>query len=123
MFWITKYRHNKIVAEYKEALEISKQNINRKEKFEEITEKLTDIADRLTDKFDGVIASIDGCIAEGNLILPNDVARYVDDYYGGQVLKQEATKLVVIDKDGNATYHWTAKKPTGGYSYRYELLK
>ena len=122
MFWITKYRHNKIVEQYEEALQVQKENLNRKQAFERITEKLTDITERLTDKFDGITANLDDCISAGELILPNDVPRYVPDYYGGKVIKQEATKVVSIDSDGNATYHWTATKPPKGRTFIVDIL-
>lgn len=48
---------------------------------------------------------------------PDDVARYVDDYFGGKVLKQEATKLVKLDKNWNVTYHMTKRLPDKGFSY------
>lgn len=116
MLWITKYRHNKIVEEYKEALAISRENLNRKEKFEEILEKLTD---KVVDGDLISTANTDWITSSGELSLPDNVPVYVDDYYGGKVIKQEATPLTVLDKNGKATYHYTAKPPTKGYNYRF----
>lgn len=38
-----------------------------------------------------------------------DVAVYVNDYFGGKVIKQESIKVVILDKDGKATYSQTAR--------------
>ena len=72
---------------------------------------------RLGDKDAGEI-----CFMDGNnfvdMSLSDDVAVYVPDYFGGKVIKQEATKLVELDEEGNTTYHLTAQKPDKGHSYK-----
>src|SRR5574343_7023 len=50
--------------------------------------------------------------------LPDDVLRYVDDILGGKVIKQEGTKCLVIDKDGNVKTGLTKQKSEKGYSYK-----
>lgn len=50
--------------------------------------------------------------------LSDSVAVYVDDYFGGKVIKQEATKLVVLDESGNATYYMTKQKPDKNFQYK-----
>jgi len=55
--------------------------------------------------------------ANGGLSLPDNVAEYVDDYYGGKVIKQEATKVVILDENGNATYSQTKRKPKKGKKF------
>ena len=42
MFFITKYRHNKIVDQYQGVIEDLRQALYRKEKLEEICDKLTE---------------------------------------------------------------------------------
>jgi len=49
--------------------------------------------------------------------LPADVLRYVDDMFGGKVIKQDAVKGISINKDGKITVGLT-KKADKGYSYR-----
>jgi len=120
MFWITKYRHNKIVEEYKEAIQTQKENLNRKEKFEDICEKLTNISDKLADKTSDLITSLDGITCAGGwseINLPDNVPVYVDDYFGGKVIKQESHPVTILDEKGKATYGVTAKKLPKGQTY------
>jgi len=49
--------------------------------------------------------------------LSDDVAVYVDDYFGGRVIKQEATSVTILDKKGKATYGLTARKADKGKDY------
>lgn len=109
MFWITKYRHNKIVEQYQKNIDDLREALWRKEKFEEITEKLAEISVYNGSK----IMGMEGCCVTGSgeLRLPDDVARYVPDYFGGQVIKQEAYPVTILDENGKATYALTATKP------------
>ena len=50
--------------------------------------------------------------------LPDNVLQYVDDILGGKVIKQEGTKCLVIDKDGNVKTGLTKQKPDKNYSYK-----
>ena len=113
MFWITKYRHNKIVEEYQGAIKDLQASLNRRNDIVELIDKVTDIT-RSNKNF---ITSLDGCIAGGELNIPADVARYVDDYYGGKVIRQEATPVTILDENGKATYALTAKQPPKGKKY------
>jgi hypothetical protein len=47
-----------------------------------------------------------------------ELAILLEDYFGGKVFKQEATKVVELDEDGKATYHVTKQKPDKGYKYK-----
>lgn len=53
-----------------------------------------------------------------DLSLPDNVLVYVDDILGGKVIKQEATKCLVVDEKGNVTTGLTKQKPDKGYSYK-----
>ena len=60
------------------------------------------------DSFDAVILkNING----------GDPAVYIDDLFGGKVIKQESTKAIFIDKDGNVKEGRTAIKPIHGKKY------
>jgi hypothetical protein len=114
MLWITKYRHNKIVANYEKHVEDLREALNRKEIFEIILNKLVDKSNSFGDS----LSVMNGCLSGGELILPNDVPRYVEDYFGGKVIKQEATPVIILDKKGKATYGMTAKSPDKGRLYK-----
>lgn len=50
--------------------------------------------------------------------LPDNVAQYVPDHFGGKVIKQEATKVVVLGADGSVVANgYTKRKADKGYSY------
>lgn len=50
--------------------------------------------------------------------LPDDVAQYIDDYFGGKVIKQEATKVIVIEKSGEVKTGLTKQPADKGFSYK-----
>jgi hypothetical protein len=61
---------------------------------------------------------VDWAISSAELILPDNVLVYVDDILGGKVIKQQANKCLVIDKDGNVKTGVTKEKPDKGYNYK-----
>lgn len=120
MFWITKYRHNKIVDHYQKTIDDLREALWRKEKFEKITEKLVDITAKINPKAfnqDGSysLTGDGGWITAGSIdvmaSLDDSVPRYVEDYFGGRCIKQEAYPVTILDENGKATYALTATKP------------
>jgi predicted transcriptional regulator len=53
-----------------------------------------------------------------NFKLPDNVLVYKDDILGGKVIKQEGTKCIVIDKEGNVRYGLTKQKVDKGFTYK-----
>ena len=53
-----------------------------------------------------------------DLNLPADVPRYVPDLFGGKVIKQEATKAILIGKEGEVQQGLTKSEPDKGYTYK-----
>lgn len=49
--------------------------------------------------------------------LPDSVLQYVDDIFGGKVIKQEAHIGIKVSKDGKVTTGLTKKKKDKGYNY------
>jgi hypothetical protein len=47
----------------------------------------------------------------------DDIAQYVPDVFGGRCIKQEATKVITIDPNGEVTTGLTKMKPDVNYSY------
>lgn len=113
MFWITKYRHNKIVEECQGAIKDLQASLNRRN-------DIVKILDRLTNKDTSPFLSVEqGYVTSSGVMgaLDDTVPRYVDDYYGGKVIKQEATPVTILDENGKATYALTAKQPLKGKKY------
>lgn len=54
--------------------------------------------------------SIAGSLNINGVDFDKDVAVYIDDYFGGKVIKQESIKVVILDEEGNATYARTSQK-------------
>lgn len=117
MFWITKRKHNDIVEQYRKAIENLNEALNRKEKFEEICDKLADKVNNTTARMDGYAS----CSTDIMDNLDDSVPRYVDDYFGGKVIKQESTPVTILDENGKATYAVTAKKAKGENQYILEM--
>lgn len=59
----------------------------------------------------------------GTLRLPDDYPQYVDDLFGGRVIRQEANKAICIDKAGNVKTGLTKLPPDIGYCYKLEQEK
>lgn len=115
MLWITKYRHNKIVEQYKEAIKDLKEELNRKD-------LITEILDRITKKEESPFISVDDMdrlVSSAGVMdsIDDTIPRYVDDYFGGRVIKQEATPVTILDSEGKATYGLTAKRLPKGHNY------
>lgn len=54
----------------------------------------------------------------GEMRFPDSVAQYVNDHFGGQCIKQEATKVIEIEPDGTVKTGLTTKKqPDAGFTY------
>lgn len=79
-----------------------------------ILEKITDYT--LTGA-EGFI-SISGGFTNREITLGENVLVYVDDIMGGKVIKQEANKCIVIDKEGNIKTGLTKQKVDKGYNYK-----
>jgi hypothetical protein len=67
-------------------------------------------------------ASTSNCFTFGaygaEIVFPDTVAQYVPDVLGGNVIKQEATKAIVISGAGNVEIGFTRTAPDEGYSYK-----
>ena len=78
------------------------------------------LLERLVDKAvaGSLFASSAGMNFRGSeLILPDNVPVYVDDHFGGKVLKQEATKVIEIAANGDIKTGLTKRKADDGYGY------
>ncbi len=113
MLWITKYRHNKIVAKYENHIEDLREALNRKESFEKIMDKLVDKTNYLVGMSDTLVSGADIMAS-----LDDSVPRYVEDVNGGRVIKQEATPVTILDENGKATYGLTKEAPDKGKRYQ-----
>lgn len=118
MFFITKYKHNKITEQYQKTIDDLREALKRKEKFEEICDKLADKTNTLT-------VDINGCVGVSDIMsrLDDTVPRYVEDVNGGSVIKQEATPVTILDANGKATYGYTKETPDKGFIYQLKRQK
>lgn len=80
----------------------------------------------ILNKFSGITFNGEYLQATGGTIgwksagfeLSDNVLVYVDDILGGKVIKQEGTKCLVVDKDGNIKEGLTKQKADQGYTYK-----
>lgn len=115
MFFITKYRHNKIVEQYQEAITDLKEELYRKDQILKIVDKLADRTNNLSGRLDDSCKVSSVSVMES---LDDTIPRYVPDMNGGKVIKQEATPVTKLDVNGKATYGYTREKPDAGYNYQ-----
>lgn len=108
--FITKKQHNKIVNDYYlKILKLEKELAEAKD-LKSILEKMSD----LTVKNDNFMR-MSGL---SEIVLPDNVLVYEKDILGGKVIKQEATKCLIISEDGKVTEGLTAQKPDKNYTYK-----
>lgn len=116
---ITTKKHNKIISELKE--EYAKkhaqltQELKEAKDLKEILQKMSSLT------INGNTWGVTGGswnISTAKLELNDTIAQYVDDYFGGKVIKQEATKVIEITSDGKMVDGYTKQKPDDGYKYK-----
>lgn len=104
-------------------VKVRDERIQKLEKEISEARNLKEILDKLTIKWTTITSSggIDNdvsWIGGTHFSLDESVLVYVDDYFGGKVIKQEATKLVIVDEKGDVTYSQTKQSPDKGFKYK-----
>ena len=110
--WISKEKYKALSNEnatLKAALETKQIWEKLLDKATKNDERLIDILGKVTKDCLTISDAFNLSAGCAELILPESVAQYVDDYFGGKVIKQEAIKVIAIDKNGNVTYGKTSR--------------
>lgn len=133
---ITTKRHNQIVEHkdktindyFKKILVLEGEIIVGHQKHLDIVAKLDEelrqardlksIINKLFDNTNNITANVRSCCIGGVLNLPDTVLQYTDDILGGKVIKQEGTKCLVIDVNGNVKTGLTKQKRDTKYTYK-----
>jgi len=115
--FITKKRHDRIVADLKASLKNSEDWVQESRKQRDAAQNLQGVLDKLADKAASFVCFSSLHITGNNLILPDNVPVYVDDHFGGKVIKQEATKVIEISANGDIKTGLTKREPDDGYGY------
>jgi hypothetical protein len=119
MLFITIKKHNAVVNNLLSKIDLFKQCEEARKDNQKNNDSLVKILEKLTESnltFKSFIAS--NCvIGSCELKLPDNVPVYVDDYFGGRVIKQEAMPVTILDENGKATYGLTKRQPDKGKSY------
>lgn len=118
--FITKKKHDAIVKDlltrvdmYKQYDEMRKDNQKNNNILIEILEKLANKSNLYADASMSYVTGTD-IMAH----LDDSVPRYVEDYFGGKVIKQEATPVTILDSKGKATYGLTKMPPDKNREYK-----
>ena len=118
---ITNKKHNQIIEHKDKTINDYLAKIMKLEKELDEARRLEKILDKISDKWitsgNGIVMSSHGGLGY-ELSINENVAQYVDDYFGGKVIKQEATKLIEIAIDGKVGTAYTKQKPDKGYKYK-----
>ena len=116
--FITKKHHDRIVADLKASLKNSEDWVDEMRKQRDAAQNLQAVLGKLADKAAGFACFSSGSLnVSGELILPDNVPVYVDDYFGGKVIKQESTKVIEISANGDIKTGLTKRTADDGYGY------
>ena len=115
MFWITKYRNDQICKDYEDTISLLMNSLAFRDDVVEILDRITK---KETSPFITADSAGEYCSFDVMAALDHSVPRYVEDYFGGKVIKQESTPVTILDENGKATYSQTAQKPSKDKSYR-----
>ena len=115
---ITNKTHKRILEEnvkyYKAEIKDLEERLKKAENLELILQKLYPLT-----TFNDCISFTDsGGYMKGELILPDSVLQYVDDLFGGKVIKQEGIKAIKIEKDGTIKTGLTKQKADENRVYK-----
>ena len=115
---ITNKKHNQIIEHKDKSINDYYAKIVKLEKELEEARNLKLILEKLY-PLNELFGSIGSVGAGGyKLNLPDTVLQYTEDILGGKVIKQEGTKCLVVDKDGNVKTGLTKAKADKGYNYK-----
>lgn len=112
--FISRKEHERIVAEKDREISSLKDGVKLSLVLQRLVEKTEKQEKDWTTFCDATTTLKWGALEES---LSDAIPRYVDDYYGGKVIKQEATKVVILDDNGDATYAVTRKAADRGRKY------
>ena len=124
--FITKKKHESIIAkirkDYEEHLVCVRDQRDRAQALFSILDKLADKITFISNNFSGTTLTVGGSyvITEETIKehLPENVAQYVDDFFGGRCIRQEAAKVIAISAGGDVTTGWiTKRQPGAGRGY------
>lgn len=114
--FITTKKHNEIIDEliddYRAKIARLEKELEQARNLESVLKKFDTNISHLTNSY---FTPINGGY---ELNLPDTVLQYTEDILGGKVIKQEGTKCILIDKNGNVKTGLTKQKADKGYSYK-----
>ena len=123
----TEKQHLKVVSELRKSLteEYANKHKSLSEEVSSLKEDLKQAKDlsKILDKFSSLtidgkgFASVSGSW-NTEIRLPDSVLQYVDDILGGNVIKQEGNKCIVIDENGIVKTGLTKQDKDKGFNYK-----
>lgn len=115
MIFETKRFLKSVITDQEKEIADLKQEVRNAKDLRLILEKLYP----LQAKFDCGSGKL-GAVGAPHFSISDDIAQYVTDLLvsGGKVIKQEATKAIVISKEGEVKTGLTREKPDEGYTYK-----
>lgn len=117
--FISKKKHNQIIEHKDKTINDYLTKINYLEKELDRAQDLKTILEKLYPLYTvkGLGLNFTGS-SSAELILPDHIPVYVEDILGGKVIKQEATKVIRITKDGEVKTGLTKQKADKNYFYK-----
>ena len=116
--FITKKKHTALVAALHEQIQESKETVAQLREQLRQARNLDAILNKLGTFYTDANSVLRFSASGGaTFTLPESVAQYVPDFFGGIVLKQEATKVIEISPDGDVKTGLTKRAPDDGFSH------
>ena len=107
---------NLIIIEKNNEIKDLKERLSKAETLERVLDKIWSTVECSSITLNGKFPDVSSLNIDK--INGGEPAIYVDDYYGGKVIKQEATKLIIIRNDGTIIEGYTKKEPDKGHSHK-----
>ncbi len=122
--FVTKKYHKEIISRYEEInQELVKINENLRKELKQAKD-LSALLEKLTDKTSSIVYTNGGgwgtIVADATKAIYEDenIPRYAEDILGGKVIKQEGTKCIVINENGEVKTGLTKQKADKDYTYK-----
>ena len=123
--FITKKKHNRIIEHKDKTINDYYTKIVKLEKELEQSKDVKSLLEKFSNGLftigryftEAGLDYING-VASYSMPIPDNVLQYTEDILGGKVIKQEGTKCLVVDKNGNVKTGLTKQKVDKGYSYK-----
>lgn len=116
--FITKKKHAAVVAGLNAEIVRLGTLLTDQREVKDLMHSSTARTDRLLERLVDKAASFSTLLnISGELVMPDNIPVYVDDHFGGRVIRQEGTLVIEIERDGTLKTGLTKRPADPGFTY------